>query len=76
MNCVSCAGCIVQSLSHPGIPQYIDYFEEDTATDRAFYIVQVIPTTNHLAVMSCDLAAHQQYALTKGNIYACCMPLH
>jgi hypothetical protein len=30
-----------QSLSHPNIPQYIDYFEEDTATDRAFYIVQV-----------------------------------
>lgn len=32
---------LLQSLSHPGIPQYIDYFEEDTATDRAFYIVQV-----------------------------------
>lgn len=34
-------GVLLQSLSHPGIPQYIDYFEEDTATDRAFYIVQV-----------------------------------
>jgi hypothetical protein len=38
--CLNCC-CTAQSLSHPGIPQYIDYFEEDTATDRAFYIVQV-----------------------------------
>ena len=32
---------VLQGLAHPGIPAYIDYFEEDTATDRAFYIVQV-----------------------------------
>ncbi|KAF6244984.1 kinase-like domain-containing protein [Scenedesmus sp. NREL 46B-D3] len=27
-----------EGLAHPGIPAYIDYFEEDTANDRAFYI--------------------------------------
>jgi len=27
-------------LDHPGIPQYIDYFEVDTSSDRCFYIVQ------------------------------------
>jgi serine/threonine protein kinase len=31
---------VLQGLAHPGIPAYIDYFEEDTANDRAFYIVQ------------------------------------
>lgn len=35
---------VLQGLAHPGIPAYIDYFEEDTDTDRAFYIVQVIHT--------------------------------
>ncbi|KAF6262994.1 kinase-like domain-containing protein [Scenedesmus sp. NREL 46B-D3] len=29
---------VLQGLAHPGIPAYIDYFEEDTANDRAFYI--------------------------------------
>lgn len=28
-------------LQHPSIPAYIDYFEEDSERDRAFYIVQV-----------------------------------
>jgi serine/threonine protein kinase len=31
---------VLQGLAHAGIPAYIDYFEEDTASDRAFYIVQ------------------------------------
>ncbi|CAD7697189.1 unnamed protein product [Ostreobium quekettii] len=30
----------LKGLNHPGIPRYIDYFEEDTDTDRRFYIVQ------------------------------------
>jgi serine/threonine protein kinase len=31
----------LRTLSHPGIPAYVDYFEEDTATDRGFFLVQV-----------------------------------
>jgi serine/threonine protein kinase len=31
---------VLSSLSHPSIPRYIDYFESDSASDRAFYIVQ------------------------------------
>lgn len=42
---------VLQSLSHPGIPQYIDYFEEDTAADRAFYIVQEVVQGTSLAQM-------------------------
>ena len=31
----------LESLSHPGIPRYVDYFEEDDPNDRAFVLVQV-----------------------------------
>lgn len=33
----------LQSLSHRGIPRYLRYFEEDTAADRAFFLVQASP---------------------------------
>lgn len=33
---------IMRALEHPNIPKYVDYFEEDTATDRRFYIVQQV----------------------------------
>ncbi len=33
----------LESLGHPGIPRYIDYFEVDTADDRGFFLVQVRP---------------------------------
>lgn len=29
------------SLDHPGIPRYLEWFEEDTEEDRAFCLVQV-----------------------------------
>jgi serine/threonine protein kinase len=32
----------LESLSHPGIPRYIDYFEVDTDEDRGFFLVQVL----------------------------------
>ncbi len=32
---------ILKSLSHPGIPAYIDSFEVDTDDDRAYVLVQV-----------------------------------
>ncbi|KAH9320535.1 hypothetical protein KI387_015174, partial [Taxus chinensis] len=40
---------VLQSLQHPSIPQYIDYFEVDTDTDRVFYIVQKIASGKSLA---------------------------
>ena len=32
----------LQQLSHPSIPRYIDYFEEDALNDREFFLVQVM----------------------------------
>jgi eukaryotic-like serine/threonine-protein kinase len=31
---------VLSQLNHPGIPQYLDYFQIDTAQDRQFYLVQ------------------------------------
>ena len=31
---------VLAKLNHPAIPRYIDYFDLETATDRAFYLVQ------------------------------------
>jgi serine/threonine protein kinase len=31
---------VLESLSHPNIPQYFDYFEIDTNEDREFYLVR------------------------------------
>ncbi|GBF99745.1 serine threonine kinase [Raphidocelis subcapitata] len=31
---------VLQGLAHPSIPRYLEYFEEDTASDRCFFIVQ------------------------------------
>ncbi|MBE9045074.1 ankyrin repeat domain-containing protein [Pleurocapsales cyanobacterium LEGE 10410] len=31
---------VLAKLDHPAIPKYIDYFDLETATDKAFYIVQ------------------------------------
>ncbi|GJP36651.1 hypothetical protein CLOM_g21135 [Closterium sp. NIES-68] len=42
---------VLRSLNHPGIPQYIDYFEEDTATDKAFYLVQRLAQGQSLAAL-------------------------
>eukprot|EP00775_Hariotina_reticulata_P004132 gene4130-4379_t len=42
---------VLQNLAHPGIPAYIDYFEEDTAADRTFYIVQEVVQGKSLAAM-------------------------
>lgn len=32
---------MLESLSHPGIPRYLEYFEEDTDRDKGFFLVQV-----------------------------------
>jgi eukaryotic-like serine/threonine-protein kinase len=31
---------ILSQLHHPGIPQYLDYFQVETENDRSFYLVQ------------------------------------
>lgn len=40
---------ILSQLNHPGIPQYLDYFQVDTATDRYFYIAQQLAPGKSLA---------------------------
>lgn len=42
---------ILENLDHPCIPKYIDTFEEDTPTDRAFFIVQEIVSGKSLQDM-------------------------
>ncbi len=42
---------ILASLNHPGIPKYIDYFFEDTDTDRTFYLVQEFIPGQSLATL-------------------------
>ena len=34
----------LRTLSHPSIPKYLEYFEDDTEDDKAFFLVQVCPT--------------------------------
>jgi serine/threonine protein kinase len=35
---------VLSQLSHPQIPQYLDYFHVDTADNRTFYLVQQLAT--------------------------------
>ncbi|MEW5312551.1 MAG: hypothetical protein WDW38_004178 [Sanguina aurantia] len=42
---------VLASLSHPSIPTYIDYFEQDLGSDMAFYIVQEVARGKSLAEM-------------------------
>ena len=40
---------VLAKLEHPGIPEYLDYFQIDTPNDRAFYIAQAIAPEKSLA---------------------------
>ncbi|KAK9809971.1 hypothetical protein WJX72_002794 [[Myrmecia] bisecta] len=42
---------ILESLTHPGIPAYLDYFEEDSERDKGFYLVQELAQGRSLADM-------------------------
>jgi ankyrin repeat protein len=42
---------VLSVLNHPGIPQYIDYFQVDTESDRGFYIAQQLAPGKSLAVL-------------------------
>lgn len=40
---------VLESLDHPAIPDYLDYFQEDSKTDRRFYLVQELVGGESLA---------------------------
>ena len=40
---------ILANLDHPAIPKYLDYFHEDTPSDRHFYLVQQLVSGDSLA---------------------------
>lgn len=40
---------VLESLNHPAIPRYLDYFQVDTECDRYFYIVQELAKGQSLA---------------------------
>ena len=42
---------ILSQLNYPAIPKYLDYFQVDTAQDRAFYIAQQLAPGQSLAAM-------------------------
>ncbi|EFN53197.1 hypothetical protein CHLNCDRAFT_32227, partial [Chlorella variabilis] len=42
---------ILKNLDHRGIPRYLDYFEQDTEQDRAFFLVQEVAQGKSLADM-------------------------
>ena len=50
------------SLTHPNIPKYIDYFEDDGNSTKSFYIVQVRSALNEC--QGCDLCVTPSLLLT------------
>ncbi|MBE9041743.1 serine/threonine protein kinase [Oscillatoriales cyanobacterium LEGE 11467] len=42
---------VLANLQHPGIPKYLDRFDEDTSTDRRFYLVQELAVGESLAAL-------------------------
>jgi len=40
---------VLARLDHPGIPKYIDFFYEDTETDRCFYLVRELAVGESLS---------------------------
>ncbi|MGB5960042.1 MAG: serine/threonine-protein kinase [Coleofasciculaceae cyanobacterium] len=40
---------VLETLNHPAIPKYLDYFHEDTAEDHQFYLVQELVVGESLA---------------------------
>ncbi|MEA5418486.1 serine/threonine-protein kinase [Spirulina sp. CCNP1310] len=40
---------VLKHIDHPAIPNYLDYFERDTPTDRRFYLVQELVEGSSLA---------------------------
>ncbi|PZD71080.1 Serine/threonine-protein kinase F [Acaryochloris thomasi RCC1774] len=42
---------VLSHLEHPGIPQYLDYFQVDSDRDRLFYLVQALAPGRSLAAL-------------------------
>ena len=53
---------VLQDLSHPAIPKYVDYFQVDTVDDRRFYIAQEIAEGTSLADL---VAAGKRFSETE-----------
>lgn len=45
---------VLEALQHPGIPRYLEYFEEDTPSDQGFFLVQELAEGKSLADMVKD----------------------
>ena len=43
---------VLETLQHPGIPRYIDYFDLDTPDDRRFYLIQELVEGSSLLALS------------------------
>ncbi|GAB4823289.1 hypothetical protein N2152v2_010335 [Parachlorella kessleri] len=44
-------GQVLKGLDHPGIPRYLEYFEEESEQDKGFYLVQELANGKSLADM-------------------------
>lgn len=53
---------VLKDLDHPAIPQYVDYFQVDTADNRLFYIAQEIAEGRSLAEL---VAAGDRFSETE-----------
>ena len=53
---------VLEDLAHPAIPNYVDYFQVDTADNRLFYIAQEIAEGRSLAEL---IAAGERFSETE-----------
>lgn len=53
---------VLADLDHPGIPQYLDYFQIDTADNRFFYLAQELAEGESLATL---VAQGERFAETE-----------
>ena len=78
---------VLSQLQHPSIPNYIDYFEVDTDTDRLFYIAQNLAPGASLQVKqtprrltsqdpsSCDARCVCLYSHDSMSLFSCLLVL-
>ena len=68
----------LKELKHPGIPQYVADFEEDTEKDRGYFLVQVgfcmlcCNTTANLTIRASSQTCRSQNTACSPCLFACC----